>query len=247
MLGDKSHVELVSFLKEIASTLEKPSAIILISAHWEEDVVTITSGKSPGLFYDYYGFPQEAYQIKYPAPGNPTLADKIYHILQENGIKTQLDEKRGFDHGLFVPLKIMFPEANIPCVQISLLKNLDPQAHIDIGKALSGLRKEHVLIIGSGFTFHNMRGFFTPGPESTDLKNEAFEDWLIDTCTNGDLSPEERETLLIHWSEAPSARYCHPREEHLLPLHVCYGFSGTPATLVFDGQVTGKKVSSFLW
>jgi 4,5-DOPA dioxygenase extradiol len=247
LLGDKGHQALVHFLQEIAPSLGRPSAIILISAHWEESIATITSGESPPLIYDYYGFPEEAYRIQYPAPGSPELADKIFRLLHQSGISSRLDDQRGFDHGLFVPLKILFPGADIPCVQISLVNNLDPATHIDIGRALAELRKDKVLIIGSGFSFHNLKAFFTSGSEAQDVKNEAFEAWLIDTCTNADLSAPERENRLIHWGEAPYADYCHPREEHLLPLHVCVGFTNAPAKLVFDGKILGKKASAFLW
>ncbi len=111
LLGDKGHQTMVSFLKNIAPTLGKPSAIVVISAHWEEDMVTITSAETPPLLYDYYGFPDAAYEIQYPAPGAPMLAEKIYHLLQQSGFEARLDSRRGFDHGVFVPLKIMFPDA----------------------------------------------------------------------------------------------------------------------------------------
>lgn len=246
LLGDKGHQELIDFLKHITPTLGKPSAVLVISAHWEEDRATITSGKTPALVYDYAGFPAEAYEIKYPASGNPQLAEKIFNLLQNNGVEAKLDNNRGFDHGLFIPLKIMFPDASIPCVQLSLLNSLDPKAHIRVGKALSELRNENILIIGSGFSFHNMRAFFQTS-EGPDEKNEDFERWLINTCTNNDIPENVRERKLEQWSEAPFARYCHPREEHLLPLHVCYGICSSTAKLVFDGKVIGKKASAFLW
>jgi len=247
LLGDENHQEMVSFLKEISSGLGRPSAILVISAHWEENIVTITSGISPSLYYDYSGFPDESYGIKYPALGSPVLARKIRNLLQDNRIAARLDNNRGFDHGLFVPLKIMFPDANIPCVQLSLLNNLDPKAHIQIGKALSELRNENVLIVGSGFSFHNMEAFFSQTLGAPDEKNEAFEHWLIDTCTNNVITANEREQKLTAWADAPFARYCHPREEHLLPLLVCYGVYNSAAKLVFDGKVIGKRASAFLW
>ena len=183
LLGDKGHQELVDFLKQITPTLGRPSTILVISAHWEEDIATITSGEIPDLIYDYGGFPEEAYEIKYPALGNPQLADKILNLLRNNGIETKLDNDRGFDHGLFIPLKIMFPDASIPCVQLSLLNSLDSKEHIRIGKALSELRNENLLILGSGLSFHNMRSFFNSNG-ATDEKNEDFEHRLINTCTN---------------------------------------------------------------
>ena len=246
LLGDKGHQALVHFLKYIASELGKPSAILVISAHWEENIATVTSGERPELIYDYAGFPDEAYEIKYPASGNPQLAEKIVNLLQNNGVEAKVDNNRGFDHGLFIPLKIMFPDASIPCVQLSLLNSLEPKAHIRIGKALSELRNENLLIIGSGFSFHNMSAFFQT-KDSPDEKNDDFENWLIDTCTNNDIPENQRELKLEQWSEAPSARYCHPREEHLLPLHVCYGICRSTAKLVFNGRVIGKKASAFLW
>ena len=247
LLGDESHQNLRDFLKMVTPALGQPSAILVISAHWEEDKSTITSGKTPSLIYDYSGFPDEAYEVEYPVPGAPILADKIYTLLQDSGIETRLDDQRGFDHGVFVPLKIMFPDAKIPCVQLSLVSTLDPETHIKIGKALTDLRKEKVLIIGSGSSFHNLKAIFSQYTDSPDTKNEAFESWLIDTCTNDDISANDRETKLIEWSDAPFARYCHPREEHLLPLHVCYGISNSAAKLVFDDKVFGKKTSAFLW
>ena len=140
----------------------------------------------------------------------------------------------------------MYPDANIPCVQLSLLSHLDPKAHIQIGKALSKLRNDNILIIGSGFSFHNMKAFYQTIGEP-DEKNEEFENWFIDTCTNARITANEREQKLESWTDAPSARYCHPREEHLMPLHVCYGFCSSAAELVFDGKVIEKKVSAFLW
>ena len=197
--------------------------------------------------YDYYGFPAASYRIQYPAPGAPALAKKIYALLRSAGIVARLDERRGFDHGLFVPLKIMYPEAEIPCVQLSLLASLDPQAHIALGKALAPLRNEDVLIVGSGFSFHNLRAFFA-GPSGTpDQRNEAFNEWLVATCTGERLSVGEREERLVAWEAAPHARYCHPREEHLLPLHVCFGMAQVKARLVFDQEVMGKKACAFLW
>ena len=160
LLGDESHQELVNFLKYITARLGKPSAIIVISAHWEEAEPTITSAAVPALIYDYYGFPKESYDIEYPAPGEPLLAHKVFDLLETHGIKSTLTDQRGFDHGVFVPLKMMYPDANIPCIQLSLVHGLQPLEHIQIGKALAGLMGENVLVIGSGFSFHNLNAFF---------------------------------------------------------------------------------------
>lgn len=247
LLGDADHRELVAFLREITTSLAEPAAILVISAHWEADRATVTSGKTPSLIYDYSGFPDQAYSIEYPAPGDPELADTVFRLLQENGIEARTDDQRGFDHGLFVPLKLMYPDATIPCIQLSLVSHLDPEAHIRIGQALAVLGKENVLIVGSGFSFHNLRAFRPGAASAPDTGNETFEQWLIETCTSHAFKERQREERLTDWESAPAARYCHPREEHLLPLHVCYGIAGSPARLVFDGKVLGKKTSAFLW
>lgn len=248
LLGDKSHQGMVNFLQQIPQSLNHPEAIVVISAHWEEDVVTITSNANPPLFFDYYGFPEEAYQIQYPAPGQPQLALTIHHMLQQHDISARMDEKRGLDHGVFIPLKLMYPDATIPVVQISLLKNLDPTDHIEIGKALGELRKQNILVLGSGFSFHNMQAFFAQqNSQQDDPHNTAFQQWLIETCSDETLGQAERTERLAHWENAPFARYCHPREEHLLPLHVCFGMTGSPAKLPFYDRVSGKKAVAFLW
>ena len=247
LLGDPTHLQLVDFLKGIPHSLGTPSAIVLISAHWEEEQPTITSGIHPDLLYDYYGFPPESYQIKYPASGAPLLAKQLHALLADAGLQSHLDDQRGFDHGLFVPLKIMYPKAEIPCVQLSLLTSLDPKAHIDMGRALAPLCQENVLIIGSGFSFHNLRAFFNNPYGTPDQQNEDFNQWLIETCTMDSLSFDERDKRLVNWTNAPGARYCHPREEHLLPLHVCLGITQAKARLVFDGEVIGKRACAFLW
>ena len=247
LLGDKGHQSLVNFFKKVTPTLGMPTAILVISAHWEEDKPTITSGAFPSLIYDYYGFPKESYEIKYPAPGSPELANKIFNLLGCAGIEAKLDPQRGFDHGLFVPLKLMYPNANIPCVQLSLVNSLRAEEHIQIGRALVVLRKENVLIIGSGFSFHNIKEFFSPSTPENQAKNMAFEKWLIDTCSSNQYSEDMRKQKLINWGSAPAARYCHPREEHLLPLHVCYGVANTAAKQVFEMEIMGKMASAYLW
>ena len=249
ILGDSRHKEIIKFLKNIKFRINKPSSIIVISAHWEEDEVNITSGEKPSLIYDYYGFPEESYKITYPAPGNSKLANKIKNLLKAKDINSKLNPERGFDHGVFIPLKIMYPDASITCVQISLLKNLDPKKHIEMGKALSSLMDENILILGSGMSFHNLN-ILLSGSESTDsdnAKNKEFDDWLVNVCAGDKLNNVEKEKALIEWIKAPSARFCHPREEHLIPLHVCYGIKNKKADLVFNDNVIEKKVSAFLW
>jgi 4,5-DOPA dioxygenase extradiol len=247
LLGDASHHQLIQFTQEITQTFTKPAAILVISAHWEENQPTITSAAFPALIYDYNGFPKEAYEIKYPLSGAPELANKVFNLLKNADIAAKLDDQRGFDHGVFVPLKLMYPQADIPCVQLSLVNNLQPQQHIQIGKALADLRNDNVLIIGSGFSFHNMRAFFTPAKNESQAMNAAFEQWLVNTCSSTQYTEAEREQRLVHWESAPAARYCHPREEHLLPLLVCYGAAGAAAKQVFALEILGKISSAYIW
>lgn len=247
MLGDDGHKQMVESLTMIADRTEKPSAIIVVSAHWEEDVATITHRARPPIIYDYYGFPQAAYQIQYPTPGNPTLAEKIHAALTANQIESRLDSQRGFDHGLYVPMLLMYPSADIPCVQVSLVRGLDPSLHIRLGEALSGFAQDGALIVGSGFSFHNMQAFTARDTPETKAKNWSFENWLIDTCANSAIDEDERFKLLTSWEDAPAARYCHPREEHLLPLHVCYGANRRPCSAFLELSIINKKSSMYLW
>ncbi|MGB4246784.1 MAG: class III extradiol ring-cleavage dioxygenase [Pseudohongiellaceae bacterium] len=247
LLGDPAHHEMLSCLQGIASSIPRPEAIIVISAHWEEQIPAITSDSKPPLIYDYYGFPPESYEIKYPCAGDPALAQEIRRVLGNAEIESTLDEKRGLDHGVFIPLKIMYPEADIPCVQLSLVNSLDPNLHIEMGKSLRYLSKKNVLIIGSGFSFHNLRAFFSPSSADSVQQNEAFETWLQNACSNRELSEQARREQLINWNTAPGARFCHPREEHLLPLHLCYGVAQAPCTQLYELTIMNKKSSMYLW
>ena len=146
-----------SFLEPPPASLpEKPKALLVISGHWEAREFTVQSNPAPPLLFDYNGFPQHTYELTWPAPGDPALATRVGELLQGAGFETGTDTARGFDHGVFVPLKLVFPEADIPTVQLSLRSDLDPDAHLAVGRALAPLRDEGVLIIGSGNTYHNM-------------------------------------------------------------------------------------------
>ena len=152
LLGDEGHSEMVDCLKKISTAIKKPSAIIVVSAHWEENIPTVTSGANPNLIYDYYGFPEESYNIKYPCPGEPLLARPVHRLLEETGIASGLDEQRGYDHGLFVPLKIMYPDADIPCIQLSLVSSLNPAEHLNIGRM--AVKRSHMGVYMVGFVSH---------------------------------------------------------------------------------------------
>ncbi|RTE85835.1 MULTISPECIES: class III extradiol ring-cleavage dioxygenase [Gammaproteobacteria] len=247
LLGDAGHKEMVSTLNHIASSITRPKAIVVISAHWETETVTINTQSNQELLYDYYGFPEESYEIQYPATSNLELGQRIEKAFKAHNIAVQHEQQRGFDHGVFVPLKIMYPEADIPVVQVSLKANLDPEEHITIGRVLKEALNEDVLVLGSGFSFHNMQAFRMQDSKEANLKNQAFEDWLVDTCYCGELSEQEREQKLVAWEQAPSARFCHPREEHLIPLHVCYGAALRSADAYFSATILGKKAGMFYW
>lgn len=247
LFEDRGHRQMLACLQGIAAGMPRPDAIVVVSAHWEEQVPTLTASARPALIYDYYGFPPESYTIQYPCAGEPSLAREIYRLFEKREIKARLDETRGFDHGLFVPLKIMYPAADIPCVQLSLVNTLDASFHIEMGKALHSLARQGVLVIGSGFSFHNLRAFFAPASAEELRLNEAFEEWLLNVCASPELSEDTRRERLSHWKSAPGAEYCHPREEHLLPLHVCYGVSQAPCSQTFKATIMKKKSSMYLW
>jgi len=213
--------------------------LLVISAHWEEQVPTVTAAAAPGLLYDYQGFPRHTYALQWPAPGSPELAGRVQSLMSAAGIDHAADAKRGLDHGVFVPLKLSYPEARIPTVQLSLRRGLDPAEHLAIGRALTPLRDEGVLIIGSGMSYHNMRGFLRP---SAKHHSAPFDGWLAETVA---LPGPARDARLRAWDKAPSARASHPREEHLLPLMVAAGAAGTdPGRRVFRDEVMGAVVSA---
>jgi aromatic ring-opening dioxygenase catalytic subunit (LigB family) len=234
---------MAAFLRGIHAELPAvPKAILVVSAHWIEPDFAVSSGPAPELIYDYYGFPEHTYRLKYPAPGSPELASRVSELLGQQSIQNHADPHRGFDHGMFIPLMLMFPQANIPVVQLSLIDSLSPEAHLEAGRALAPLRDEGVLIVGSGMSFHNMRGY--RDPRFAPISDE-FDDWLKGAVS---ASPQARWQALAQWGTAPSARLCHPprAEEHLLPLMVAAG-AGTndPGQTVFSDRVMQTTVSGY--
>ena len=199
----------------VAGLPERPKAILVISGHWEEPVFTVGSSPKPPMIFDYYGFPEATYRLAFPANGSPPLAARVRQLLGAAGFSTAEDAQRGYDHGVFVPLLLATPDADIPVVQLSLRADLDPQAHLAAGRALAPLRDEGVLIVGSGLSWHNMRGF---GPAFTE-RSKVFDAWLGEAIAD----PTTRDAALSHWDQGPYARDAHPREEHLAPLFVVAG------------------------
>jgi aromatic ring-opening dioxygenase catalytic subunit (LigB family) len=231
---------LAGFLRAIPGELQaKPRAIVVVSAHWEAGVPTVTAAPEPALIYDYSGFPPSTYALKYPAPGEPVLAARIQTLLEGAGIAARADAGRGFDHGVFVPLLLVAPDADIPIVQLSLVRGLDPAAHFAIGQALAPLRDEGILIVGSGMSFHNMSAFL--GPEKA--HGDAFDAWLGESIA---ADPSSRRDRLAQWQNAPQARLAHPREEHLLPLMVVAGAAESDSgRTVFHDRILGTPISAY--
>lgn len=249
IMGDDSHKGIIDLMRGMEDEVEGSRAIILVTAHWEGQVVLLSGAAKPPLLFDYYNFPPETYRYNYPASGAPALAQEASALLSAASINNQINTERGFDHGTFVPMMLIRPSADIPILQMSLLASLDPDVHIKIGLALSPLVKQGVTIIGSGLSFHNL-GAMLGGQMPSRSEDELFDAWLNDTLVGPGFSDAERTTNLVNWSKGPGARFCHPREEHLLPLHVCFG-AASGANLegknIYRDKLLGFHVSGFRW
>ncbi|NQW01461.1 MAG: dioxygenase [Rhodospirillales bacterium] len=253
LLGDPGYARLSMMLRSLNPKIAGCKAIILVTAHWEGEQPRLSSASHPELLYDYYGFPDAAYQLTYAAPGAPELAEAVKNKLVTKGFDPTLDPDRGFDHGTFVPMTLIRSEADIPILQMSLLSSLDPVQHLLMGKAIAELLQQEIVLIGSGFSFHNiaaLTGRMADELSEAQALAEDFHSWLDDVICDPDLQPKQREQSLISWADAPGARFCHPREEHLLPLHVCCGAaleSGVAAHRIFSEPVKGFQTSGYHW
>jgi aromatic ring-opening dioxygenase catalytic subunit (LigB family) len=224
----------------IESLPERPKAILLVSGHWEEADVTVHVGDGQPLMYDYYGFPEHTYRLRWDASGAPDVARRAAALIEGAGFPVREEAKRGWDHGVFVPMMVAVPGADIPLAQLSLRKDLDPAAHIAIGRALAPLRDEGVLIIGSGMSFHNLRA---RGPQVTPVADE-WDAALTAAVTDPD--PVARAERVVRWEELPHARFAHPEAEHLLPLMVALGAGGDDvAVRDYADHVLGWAVSGY--
>lgn len=231
---------MAAFLRSLPGRLpERPKAILLVSGHWETEGFAFTGAERPELIYDYYGFPAHTYEIRYDAPGEPALAERAAGLLAAAGFAARVDEERGWDHGVFVPLKVAFPDADVPVVEMSVDRDLDPALHQAVGRALSPLRDEGVLIVGSGMSFHNMRGY--RDPRFTEPSRQ-FDAWLTAAVEQ---PAAEREPRLNAWAEAPAGRLSHPEEEHLLPLMTAAGAAKEPGRRVYAEEVMRTAISGF--
>jgi aromatic ring-opening dioxygenase catalytic subunit (LigB family) len=221
------------------SLVHRPRAVLMISGHWEEPELALSSSPAPGMVYDFYGFPEHTYRIVYPAPGSPELAERARALLDAAGWHVRLDAERGYDHGTFSVLKPMFPAADVPVVQLSLAFDQKPSFHYSLGRQLAPLREQGVLIVGSGMSYHNLATF---GPSAAQ-PSAAFDRWLRDALLEN--APEKRSEALVDWEYAPFARAAHPREEHLLPLMVAAGAAGDdPAALIYSEVLFGHMQTS---
>jgi len=220
----------------------RPRAVLSISGHWEAPVFTAMATERPPMVYDYHGFPEHTYRVQYPAPGAPAVATRIQALLQGAGITSALDTRQGYDHGTFAPLVVMYPQADVPLLQLSLKHGYDPAEHLAVGRALAPLRDEGVLIVGSGLSFHNLR---LRGPGAL-APSRAFDGWMHQTLEG--LPPAERSAQLLKWEAAPAARIAHPQEDHLVPLMVALGAAEQEKAAVIyheDPSAIGWTVSSW--
>jgi aromatic ring-opening dioxygenase catalytic subunit (LigB family) len=211
---DRLEASLKDMPRQIGTT---PKAVLVVSGHWEERDFTVMSSPEPPMIYDYSGFPEFTYRIKYPAPGSPEVARRVQELLRGAGFSTPADDQRGFDHGTFAPLAAIYPGADVPVLQLSIRSDYDVEAHLAAGRALAPLRDEGVLIVGSGLSYHNLRRFGDAGHHPS----REFDAWLTDAVC-GTVS-EERNRKLRDWAKGPSARLAHPDEDHLIPLMVAVG------------------------
>lgn len=217
----------------------RPRAVLVVSGHWETPDFAVMANPAPPMIYDYGGFPAHTYRVRYAAPGAPDLAVEVCRLLDDAGLPARLDAERGYDHGAFVPLSVIYPNADVPAIQLSVQQSLDPETHLRVGRALAPLRDAGVLMVGSGMSYHNLRRMGA----SAQVPSREFDGWLARTL---DAPPDERRRSLLAWAAAPSARAAHPREEHLIPLMVALGAAEqeTVARVFYDENLLGGLVVS---
>lgn len=221
-------------LARLATEMPRPDAIVIVSAHWESDELLVGGNPQPDTWHDFGGFPRALFEVQYPAPGNPELAAQVVSLLQANALPARIDSTRPFDHGVWVPLSLMYPQADIPIVQISLPTRGGPALQARVGKSLSGLRERGVLLIGSGSITHNLRELdWHAGPESVQPWAQVFRDWMIDK-----LAANDEAALQDYRRQAPNAVRNHPSDEHLLPLYFARS-AGGPFSIAHQGFTLG--------
>ncbi|GJC83414.1 extradiol ring-cleavage dioxygenase [Colletotrichum liriopes] len=260
VLGDPGHASITASLKNRVpkilklNTPEAPRAIVVVTAHWSEGRPTISSGERHDLYYDYGGFPREAYSLKYPAPGSPSIAQEVKKALENEGLSPVLDSRRGWDHGVFIPLLLINPAANVPVIQLSVLASEDPEEHFRMGRALSVLRDSNVAILGSGFaSLHNlgkMRSLFVGDPAAAKKLAKQVSEWnkeLTDAVKKE--KRDDRGQALSGWRKFPHSYDMHPPHggEHFMPLLVCAGVAEDEVAGVYDDDFHGIDIKTYYW
>jgi 4,5-DOPA dioxygenase extradiol len=220
------------FLLGLGAKLQRPNAILCVSAHWESPIVRATGSAAPETIHDFSGFPKALYELQFDAPGSPELAARAIALLRDAGIEAEVDRNRGRDHGCWNPLMLTFPQSGIPVVQLSLIAGGDGEAHLKLGRALAPLRQEGVLIFCSGGAVHNLRWLDREGRGGATDWAEAFDRWVDQKIEAGDT-----EALKQYREQGPNAALAHPSEEHFLPLLVAVG-----AASVAAGGAKGKRI-----
>jgi 4,5-DOPA dioxygenase extradiol len=209
-----------AFWEELGRTLPRPAAVLCISAHWMTSVPTLSRAERPETIHDFSGFPEPLYRIRYSPPGAPALADRAAELLRAAGLSPALDPARGLDHGAWVPLRSIYPAADLPVTQLAIQPRRDARWHFQLGEALSPLRRENILILASGGAVHNLRDLAWDGGGTPDWARR-FDDWLAEAIADG-----ETEALLDWQRAAPEARRAHPSDDHFLPIFVALGAAG---------------------
>lgn len=235
---------MAAYLRGIDASLgARPSSVLVVSGHWETERPTVNTATRPPLLFDYYGFPEHTYRLAYPVAGDPPLARRVRELLAAADIPSDEEPERGLDHGVFIPFKLVYPDADVPMVQMSLNRNLDAATHLSLGRALAPLRDEGVLIVGSGMSYHNLRDLYSSDPRALRAATD-FDGWLNDAVTDSDSAARERK--LAAWHQAPGARAAHPRPEHLIPLMVAAGAAGEDrGRRTYSEPLLGKPISGF--
>ncbi|MEM7156643.1 MAG: class III extradiol ring-cleavage dioxygenase [Myxococcota bacterium] len=233
---------LAGYMRSIAEVpAQPPSFLVVVSAHWEAPRFTVHLGSAPSMYFDYGGFPPEAYTFDWPAPGAPERGEQAIELLRGAGLRVDVEKERGFDHGTFIPLMLAYPQADVPVLQVSLKRGLDPAEHFALGQALAPLRDEGAYIIGSGNSYHNLGRLFRSDATARQHATQ-FDAWLNAAVT---AAPAERARRLIAWERAPGARQSHPRQEHLIPLLVAAGAAESdPGRVRWQGSTNGYPVSA---
>lgn len=256
VMGDPAHKDIVSSFQERVppilrlGTSEAPKAIVVVTAHWSTSTPTISSASKHQLYYDYGGFPPAAYRLKYDAPGSPEVAQRVFEVLKTAGLNPAMDDRRGWDHGVFIPMMVIHPEATVPIVQLSVLNSEDAGNHLRMGHALSKLRDENIAIMGSGSaSFHNLRLMFSGILSDSNFRrrHEAWSQAMVNCVTKRDFA--ERDSELQAWRGWPHSFEMHPKRgsEHFLPLLVCAGAGGEEEVQTYSDEFVGLNMQSFYW